>query len=497
MSQSSTALLVFGNQLFDPRYLAALKEAHVVMVEDEAFCRRYTWHRQKLVFVLAAMRSHADRLREAGFKLHYHRLEDGMTWQSALDALRHSQTITALCHFELESPGLSRAVAAYARGADLTLDVRRTLLFINTLDEFDEHLEREGSPKLLPYYQAQRQRHDVLMTADGSPVGGRWSFDQDNRAKLPKDVEPEAPRLPDETAHVKAVKSLVAERFSGHPGDTEEFWVPTTHAQAEDWLDDFLTNRFGDFGTYEDALTRRSTFAYHSALSPLLNVGLLTPQYVLDRALRHAASRGVAVNSVEGFVRQILGWREFVRGVFHRYDDPLLTRNIWNADRRLTDAWYQGTTGIDPLDHVIRKAGRLAWAHHIERLMIVANLMNLSGIAPQEVYRWFMEMFVDAYDWVMVPNVFGMGLTSEGGIFTTKPYICGSNYVLKMGDFKRGDWCEVMDGLLWRFVARHEPMLKMNQRLAPMVANLPRVSRRRPHIFPLAEQFIETHTASP
>jgi len=172
------------------------------------------------------------------------------------------------------------------------------------------------------------------------------------------------------------------------------------------------------------------------------------------------------------------------------------SRNIWNADRKLTSAWYDGTTGIEPLDHVIRKTLKLGWAHHIERLMVAANLMNLAGIRPQEVYRWFMEMFVDAYDWVMVPNVFGMGLTSEGGIFTSKPYICGSNYVLKMGDFKRGDWCDVMDGLLWRFVATHEQTLRTNHRLAPMVANLPRVARKRPEIFKLADHFIENTTTA-
>jgi len=290
------------------------------------------------------------------------------------------------------------------------------------------------------------------------------------------------------------VKTLVAERFANHPGNLDRVWVPTTHTQAERWLDTFLAERFRDFGTYEDALPRRSSFVFHSGLSPLLNVGLLTPDQVLDRALAYGAEHTVPINSVEGFVRQILGWREFVRGVYQHFNGPLTSRNIWNGDRRLTDDWYRGNTGIEPLDHVIRKAADLGWAHHIERLMLAANLMNLAGIHPHEVYRWFMEMFVDAYDWVMVPNVFGMGLTSDGGIFTTKPYICGSNYVLKMGDFKRGDWCDVMDGLLWRFVASHEAKLKANQRLAPMVANLPRVSRRRPEIFSLADEFIESKT---
>lgn len=490
----STAVIVFGNQLFDPEHLPRSTGMTVVMVEDEGICRRYRYHRQKLAFVLAAMRNHADALRRAGFDVHYHRLEDGMHWRGALDRLQQSRPYDRLRHFQVESPGLETALEHYARQHGLRRQVLTTPMFINGLDDFAEHLDEHGSPKLLPFYRAQRLRHDVLVTADGSPVGGRWSFDQDNREKLPRDAQPPPPEFPHEASHVEEVRRLVCERFADHPGTLEHLWLPTTHAQADAWLDDFLERRFADFGTYEDALTRRSTFVYHSALSPLLNVGLLTPRQVLDRLLNHSVRHNVAVNSVEGLVRQILGWREFVRGVFHHYCEPLSSRNIWNADRSLTDAWYQATTGIDPLDHVIGKAVDYGWAHHIERLMLAANLMNLSGIRPPEVYRWFMEMFVDAYDWVMVPNVFGMGLTSEGGIFTTKPYICGSNYVMKMGDFKRGPWCDVMDGLLWRFVANHEPTLKANQRLAPMVANLPRVARRRPEIFALADDFIERTT---
>jgi deoxyribodipyrimidine photolyase-related protein len=485
--------LIFGNQLFAPRHLADRRDATVLMVEDEALCRRYAYHRQKLVFVLAAMRSHADALQKSGFNVRYHPLETGLGWRAALAALQR-EGLTTLEHFEVENPDLEAALERWAREHGVLRRVRRTPMFINTQADFDAHLAEHGAPKLLPFYREQRLRHGILVSRDGEPVGGRWSFDQDNRAKLPKELSPAEPPLPSPTGRLREVKALVAERFPANPGSLEHFWLPTTHDQADDWLDDFLSNRFADFGTYEDALTRRSAFVFHSGLSPLLNVGLLTPEQVLDRALSHAAHHAVALNSVEGFVRQILGWREFVRGVFHHYYQPLQSRNIWNADRKLTDAWYRGTTGLAPLDHVIAKTLRLGWAHHIERLMVAANLMNLSGIEPQEVYRWFMEMFVDAYDWVMVPNVFGMGLTSDGGIFTTKPYICGSNYVLKMGDYKRGDWCDVMDGLLWRFVANHEATLKANQRLAPMVANLPRVARRRPEIFNLADDFIERTT---
>jgi deoxyribodipyrimidine photolyase-related protein len=496
--QPRTVFLLFGNQLFAPAHLPVGREVPIVMVEDDAQCRRYAYHRQKLAFVLTAMRAHAAALGSAGYQVHYRRLDDAADgragWRGALTRLHESCAFDTVAHFEVENPDLDAAVATFTAANGWQRVVHRSPMFIGSLADFEAHLDDQGKPRLLPFYRAQRLRHDVLVTRERHPVGGRWSFDRDNRAKLPRDRTPAPPALPEPTPLLGEVIDLVASRFADHPGRLDTFWLPTTHDQAHAWLDDFLNQRLRHFGTYEDALTRRSTFVYHSALAPLLNIGLLTPGYVLDRALEHAARHDVPINSLEGFVRQVLGWREFVRGVFHHYYRPMQSRNIWNADRNLTDAWYRGATGIAPLDHVIGKALEFGWAHHIERLMVAANLMNLAGIEPQEVYRWFMEMFVDAYDWVMVPNVFGMGLTSEGGIFTTKPYICGSNYVMKMGDFKRGNWCDVMDGLLWRFVANHQATLKANQRLAPMVANLPRVARQRPEIFTLADRFIEHHT---
>jgi deoxyribodipyrimidine photolyase-related protein len=487
-------LLLFGNQLFHPRHLPAHRHTRVVLVEDEAQCRRYAWHKQKLALVLGAMRDQATTLRAAGFRVDYHPLEAGTNWRDAVLRTLAESGSRRLRHFEVESPDLTRSLADFAAANDLQLTVLRSPMFLGTHADFALHLAEQGAPRLAPFYRAQRLRHGILLCQDGQPVGGRWSFDPDNRERLPRSVTPPAPAAVVPTSAAREVRSLVAARFAEHPGRLDASWLPTTHAQADAWLDDFLANRFQHFGTYEDALTSRSPFVYHSALAPLLNIGLLTPGEVLERALDHAARENVPLNSLEGFVRQILGWREFVRGVFHLYYQPMQSRNIWNAGRKLTASWYEGTTGIAPLDHVIGKTLEYGWAHHIERLMIAANLMNLAGIEPQEVYRWFMEMFVDAYDWVMVPNVFGMGLTSEGGIFTTKPYICGSNYLRKMSDFQPGPWCDVMDGLLWRFVARHEATLKANHRLAPMIANLPRVARRRPEIFSLAETFIDNHT---
>ncbi len=486
-------LLGFGNQLFHPRYLEGWNLSRIVLCEDPKLCTRYAFHKQKLVLMLAAMRNYAVLLERSGFKVNYSYLAEAQSWRSqVLHAVAEIGADT-LCHFELENPELTRVIATFAAEQGLKLEVLRSPMFINSVAEFAE-FEAEHGPRLQPFYQAQRIEQKILVTASGEPIGGRWSFDQDNRARLPRGLHPAEPMQIADSPVVAAVKAEVSNTFAAHPGELDAFWLPTTHEQAEAWLEEFLVSRFHNFGSYEDALTERSPFVFHSGLAPLLNIGLLTPEQVLNRALDFAGADNVPLNSVEGFVRQILGWREFIRGVFHCYHEPMQNRNIWNADRTLTDAWYDGTTGVTPLDHVIAKACRFGYAHHIERLMVAANLMNLTGIAPQDVYRWFMEMFVDAYDWVMVPNVFGMGLTSDGGIFTTKPYICGSNYVLKMGDYKKGPWCDVMDGLLWRFVANHESTLKANHRLAPMVANLPRVARKRPEIFSLADEFIEQKT---
>lgn len=486
-------LVLFGDQLFD-HGLFPERPGTVLMVEDEALCRRYAFHKLKLAFVLSAMRGHADALRSAGLEVRYHTLDDGMSWRRALEEVIRERQPARLWHFEVESAALRQELNEAAEQARVRRECWRTPKFLNPLDDFDEFLGSHDPPRMAAYYQWQRRRHDILMDDDGSPTGGRWSFDGSNRERLPKGLEPQAPCRPRGSAHVESVKALVGERFARHPGSLDHFWLPTTSGEANDWLEQFLERRLHDFGRYEDALTRRTDFVFHSGLSPLLNVGLLTPQHVVERILEYGRAHRVPLNSTEGIVRQIIGWREFVRGVHHRFGASMRSRNVWGAERRLAPSWYRGETGIEPLDHVIGKTGRLGWAHHIERLMVAANLMNLAGIRPPDVYRWFMEMYVDAYDWVMVPNVFGMGLTSDGGIFSTKPYICASNYVLKMGDFPRGDWCAVMDGLFWRFVARNQAALKKNPRLAAMAANLPRVTRRRPEIFTLAEAFIERHT---
>jgi deoxyribodipyrimidine photolyase-related protein len=491
---SSRLLLLFANQLFHPRHLQELRGATVVLVEDPALCRRHRYHKQKLTFVLAALRAHVVTLRRAGFKVVHRDLDCGTGWQAATEAALAETNATMLCHFDLESPALAGAVRQLADRSGVRLQVLQTPMFLDSPSEFAAHVAARKTPRLTPYYQHMRRRLDVLVAADGKPLGGRFSFDHDNRRRLPAALAPPRPRVGRGGRLLARTRAEVERRFGDHPGAQDEFWLPVTHASAERWLEDFLHTRFRHFGTYEDALTVRSDFVYHSALSPLLNVGLLTPREVLDKVLSFARAERVPINSVEGFVRQLIGWREFVRGVYRTHGRQLAQGNAWHADRKLTPAWYTASTGLLPLDHVIAKVGRLGYAHHIERLMVVANLMNLAGVHPREAYRWFMEMFVDAYPWVMAPNVFGMGLASDGGIFTTKPYICGSNYLRKMSDYAAGPWCDVVDGLYWRFVLRNQARLSSNSRLRVTIAAARRVVAKRPHIIALADAFIDEAT---
>ena len=267
------------------------------------------------------------------------------------------------------------------------------------------------------FYRTQRVSLNVLLDGNGSPQGGQWSYDADNRKRVPKSQS-----LPD-IPHAKlseltrATCREVSERFADHPGSADSLWLPTTRRGALAWLNRFLKERLIGFGTYEDALTTRSATLFHSTLSPLLNLGLITPNEVLERTLAYAGEQRIPINDLEGFIRQLIGWREFVRGVYENFPD-MGERNVRNHTRRMTDHWHKGDTGLLPLDVAIANHQKWGWNHHIERLMVLSNLMNLCEIQPREVYEYFMTHYIDAYPWVMAPNVYGMGLTSDGGVYS-------------------------------------------------------------------------------
>lgn len=497
VEQSKALLVVLGNQLFSLQHLPSATEVEVFMAEDLGLCTYVRHHQQKIVLFLAAMRSYADTLRSAGYDVHYERLEtkEARSYEAKLEEALQATGVRELVHFEIEDKAMEERVVEFAKVRKLARTELRSPMFLCTRDEFATFAE--GSKRLLmgEFYKQQRRRLNVLIDDAGQSSGGQWSFDADNRKKLPKNLEPPAIDWAGSTEHVDDVIELVARTFADHPGNAREFCWPTTREQALLWLDQFIEHRLDQFGPYEDAMTTRSATVFHSVLSPCMNLGLLTPAEIIEKAMTRANE--VPIQSLEGFVRQVIGWRDFVRGIYREFSDEQDNSNFWSHERELTDAWYDGTTGIPPLDDTIQTAQKLGWAHHIPRLMVLGNLMTLCEIRPSVAHRWFMEMFVDSSEWVMGPNVYGMGLFSDGGIFATKPYICGSNYLLKMSDYGKEPWCDVVDGLYWRFIEKHRTFFAENPRLALMPRALDRLdAERRSRIFQAAEDFLRAHTST-
>ena len=417
------------------------------MAEDVGLCTYVRHHQQKIVLFLAAMRAYRDELVEAGYDVHYVELDpaDRRPYESKIQAALAHAGAASIRHFEIEDKPMERRLVTFAKAHGIERHEMPSPMFLCTREEFRSFAGRTRRLLMHDFYVEQRRRHGILVNPEGRPSGERWSFDAENRKKLPAEVTPPVIGCTAPDRRVAEVISLVETAFADHPGRARDVGWPTTRQQWFARLDDFIRERLENFGPYEDAISCRSDTVFHSLLSPGLNLGLLTPGEVLERVLPRVDE--FPLPSTEGFIRQIIGWREFVRGVYREFGERQETSNFWSHERRLTDAWYSGETGIPPLDDAIRTALRLGWTHHIPRLMIIANLMTLCEIAPAAAHRWFMEMFVDSSEWVMGPNVYGMGLFSDGGIFATKPYICGSNYLLKMSDYRKGPWCDIVDGL--------------------------------------------------
>ena len=495
--QSKAVLVILGNQLFPLEHLPPPGEARVFMAEDLGLCTYVRHHQQKIVLFLAAMRTYADELRSAGYDVDYAHLDsqDSSDYEAKLKKQLHASDTDELLHFEIEDKAMERRLIEFTASQNLERKELQSPMFLSTRDDFAAFAKDSRRLLMGEFYKQQRRRHGILVDDEGKPHGDHWSFDADNRKKLPKNTEPPAIDWAASTDHVKEVAALVAAEFADHPGNAADFRWPTTREQALHFLDQFIEERLEQFGPYEDAMTTRSSTVFHSVLSPCMNLGLLTPAEIIDKVMERADE--IPLQSLEGFVRQVIGWREFVRGIYRTFSDEQDRSNFWSHDRALTDAWSDGTTGIPPLDDTIRSVQKLGWAHHIPRLMVLGNLMTLCEIRPRVAHDWFMEMFIDSSEWVMGPNVYGMGLFSDGGIFATKPYICGSNYLLKMSDYKKGPWCDIVDGLYWRFIDKHREFFAQNPRLALMPRALDRLDGdRRTRIFEAAEGFLQAHTAA-
>ncbi len=463
-----TARLIFPHQLFkNTEHFDT--DVPVYLIEEYLFFTQYNFHKQKLTFHRASMKYYAHYLTTKGLEVHYIDAQHPEHDVRVLLPQLILQGLECIIFTDPTDYYLSKRLHAYSE--TLQVKVEESPLFFNTVEENAVYFKDKKRLLHHDFYVYQRKKLGVLVDTQLNPEGGQWSFDADNRKKYPAKQAVPVCAIPLENEYHKEAQAYVEAHYAHNLGAlTGPITYPVSHAEAEIWLADFLQRRFHEFGLYEDAMLDDQHILNHSLLSPLLNVGLLDIRQTVAQILTFAAQNQVPLNSTEGLIRQLIGWREYIRAIYERNGREERTRNFWNFTKPMPATIYEASTGLAPLDITLRKTYATAYAHHIERLMVLGNYMVLAEIHPNAVYKWFMESYIDAYDWVMVPNVYGMSQYADGGLMSTKPYISGSNYILKMSNFKKGDWADTWDTLFWAFLVKHRDFFKKNMRMAMLLS---------------------------
>jgi deoxyribodipyrimidine photolyase-related protein len=433
-------------------------------------------HKQKIVFVLSAMRHFAEELLADGMVVDYVKLDDAGNTGSISGELQRAVTRHGPEQVIVTSPGEWRVLSDLAAlDLGIGVEIREDDRFFATTRRFATWAADRKSLRMEFFYREMRRETDLLMEGD-QPAGGQWNYDSDNRKRLPKSLQ-----LPQRFGFApdpitRDVITLVGNTFADHFGDLEPFEWAVTRSDALRALDDFLVHGLPDFGRYQDAMATGEPFIFHSLLSPYLNAGLLTPREVCVAAEREYREQRAPLNAVEGFIRQILGWREYVRGVYWLKMPDYAETNALNAVRPLPWFYWSGETDMHCIAEAIGQTRRTAYSHHIQRLMVTGNFALLAGIAPKEIAEWYLVVYADAYEWVELPNVQGMSQFADGGLLASKPYASSGAYIDRMSDFckscaydvkvKSGPTACPFNFLYWAFLLRNSSVLRNNQRLA-------------------------------
>lgn len=478
---------VLGDQLGpDNAALAGAnpKSDTVLFIESDREMRKLRYHKHRIILLLAARRQRAEELRREGWRVDYHALQRGLTWEKAVAAHVKAHRPGRILSAEPNNFDEQEAVKMLARKFPISLVPTRQ--FLVGRDEFAAWARGKKSLLMESHYRRVRAEFGWLMDADGQPVGGRWNYDSENRKTFRDWVKAGRPSaaVPREkpNATTGEVMGLVAREFSGNPGAADDFWLPVDRDGALHWLDDFLARRLAGFGPWEDLMVEGEQTLFHSVISPLINLGLLTPRECIERAIAEHRAGRADLAGVEGFVRQIAGWREFVNGVYWLKMPEYEAVNGLGAERPLPAFFYSGETEMNCLRQCLRQVHDTGFNHHIQRLMVLGNFLLLAGVRPQEALRWYLEMYVDAHDWVMAANVLGMVLHADGGFMATKPYAAGSGYISRMSNYCAGcrykpavktgaDACP-LNYLYWDFYARHEERFARNPRVGMALKTL-------------------------
>ncbi len=458
--------------------LGVRRSDRVLLIESRSQGHFLRYHKKRLTLVFAAMRHFAETLRQEGWQVDYYPFEDTPDYAAGLK--NHLAQFPGTRIFLAEPNDWPTTEVVRKLSSKFPLEAVPTVQFLLPRADFAQWASGKKHLVMENHYRRMRERTGYLMR-DGQPEGGQWNLDHENRKTFrdwTKDGRPAPPPRqvfpPD--ALTREVMTAVVQEFSDHPGATDGFDYPVTRADALAALDDFVTYRLGRFGDYEDLIVEGQPSFFHSVLTPPLNLGLITPAECVETSIAAYRSGKVPLNSVEGFVRQIIGWREFINGVYWQRMPDYLEVNELGATRQLPDFFYTGKTDLRCLSETIRQVLDTGYNHHIQRLMVLGNFLLLTGIRPSEALRWFLEMYVDAWDWVMAANVLGMVLHADGGYMATKPYAAGSGYISKMSNHcencrykpsvKTGPEACPFNYLYWNFFDRHEARFEKNPRVA-------------------------------
>ena len=456
------------------------KDAVILMAEVAAEADYAPHHRKKLAFVFSAMRHYAAALREEGWEVDYIRLDDeanegSLGAEAARAAKRHGAA-----RLVVTEPGEHRLMAEMRRWEEalgLPVEIREDDRFLASHADFDAWAEGRKQLRMEYFYREMRKKTGLLME-DGEPAGGRWNFDAENRKPASDDLFIPEAFAAEADGETKAVLAMVERRFPDRFGDLRPFRFAVTREGAEAALDHFIECALPRFGDHQDAMLNGRPFLWHSVISLYLNAGLLEPLSICRRVEEAWRAGEAPLNAAEGYIRQIIGWREFVRGIYWREGPDYLRRNALGARRRLPAFYWTGETDMACLADAIGQTKREAYAHHIQRLMVTGNFALLAGIDPYEVHEWYLAVYADAYEWVEAPNTLGMALFADGGLLASKPYAASGAYIDRMSDHcgrcrfdvkaKTGPKACPFNALYWDFIARNEKTLRGNPRLGPV-----------------------------
>jgi len=486
--------IIMGDQLNDDApLLGKLDKSRdaVLMMEVEEESTHVPSHKQRIVLFLSAMRHFATHLANKGYRMHYVQLEDSSNTQSFTSEIERAVKQLRPNRVLYTHPGewrVKKTIDEAAQAVRVPVEVHADHHFLVSLSEFGDWMTGRKQPVMEHFYRAQRRRLGVLMQNNGQPEGDTWNFDPMNRQAFKDQPHIKKPYSPKPDAMTKDVIRLVNERFPHHPGSLETFCWPVTRTQALRALKDFVANRLANFGAYQDAMWTNEPFLYHSALSTSLNLKLLAPLECVVQATKAYQNGQAPLNSVEGFVRQIIGWREFIHGIYWHEGPTYRDRNSLNQHGMLPDFYWTGQTDMTCMRQAIGQVLSYGYGHHIQRLMVTGNFALIAGVSPQLISDWYLGMYVDAVDWVTLPNTLGMVMHADNGLVGSKPYAASGKYIQRMSNYcsncpydpglRTGQQACPFTTFYWDFLMQNRKRLQHNLRMRMALRNLDRISKK-------------------